>query len=48
MAANILDIVREGNNVRINANKLRGLCRKTYVWDYFGVKKEGFFKSFRS
>ena len=42
MAANILDIVREGNNVRINANKLRELCRKTCVWDYFGVKKEDF------
>ena len=31
MAANILDIVREGNNVQINANKLRELCRKTCV-----------------
>ena len=42
MAANILDIVREGNNVRVNANKLRELCRKTCVWDYLGVKREDF------
>ena len=40
--ANILDIVRGNEQLQINANKLRELCSKTNVWDYFGLGKEDF------
>ena len=40
--ANILDIVRGNEQLQINANKLRELCSKTNVWDYFGLRKEDF------
>ena len=39
---NILDIVRGNEQLQINFNKLRELCRKTNVWDYFGLGKEDF------
>ena len=45
--AKILDIVRGNEQLQINANKLRELCSKTNVWDYFVLGKKDFNKSFR-
>ena len=39
---NILDIVRGNEQLQINVNKLRELCSKTNIWDYFGLGKEDF------
>ena len=39
---NILDIVRGNEKLQINVNKLRELCSKTNIWDYFGLGKEDF------
>ena len=39
---NILDIVRGNEQAQINVNKLRELCSRTNVWDYFGLGKEDF------
>ena len=39
---NILDIVRSNEQAQINVNKLRELCSRTNVWDYFGLGKEDF------
>ena len=40
--ANILDIVGGNEQLQINANKLRELCSRKNVWDYFGLGKEDF------
>ena len=40
--ANILDIVRGNEQQQNNVNKLRELCSKKNVWDYFGLGKEDF------
>ena len=40
--ANILDIVRGQQEQQINVNKLRELCSRKNVWDYFGLDKVDF------
>ena len=40
--ANVLDIFRGNNQQPINVNKLRELCSKRNVWNYFGLDKENF------
>ena len=40
--ANVLDIFRGNNQQPINVNKLRELCGKRNVWNYFGLDKENF------
>ena len=37
-----MDIVRDSKQQQINVNKLRELCSKKNVWDYFGLGKEDF------